>query len=55
MMKIKMFSTGQYKLKGYEVIPILEEDTTTKEYIQHKLKGFRLIIILQKKAKEAKI
>lgn len=54
-MKIKMFSTGQYKLKSYEYIPILKEDTTTKEYIQHKLKGFRLIVILQKKEKEAKI
>lgn len=51
-MKIKMFSTGQYKLKGYEGIPILEEYTTTKEYIQHKLKGFRFIIILQKQEKE---
>jgi hypothetical protein len=54
-MKIKMFSTGQYKLKGYEVIPILEEDTTTKEYVQHRLKGFRLIIILQKQEKEVQI
>lgn len=51
-MKIKMFSTGQYKLKGYKGIPLLEEDTRTKEYIQHKLKGFRLIIILQKQEKE---
>jgi hypothetical protein len=51
-MKIKMFSTGQYKLKGYEGIPILEEDTTTNEYVQHRLKGFRLIIILQKQEKE---
>ena len=47
-----MFSTGQYKLKAYEYIPILEEDTRTKEYIQHKLKEFRLIIILQKQEKE---
>lgn len=54
-MKIKMFSTGQYKLKAYEVIPILKEDTTTKEYIQHKLKGFRLIIILQKQEKEDRL
>lgn len=52
MKKIKMFSTGRYKLKAYEAIPILEEYTTTKDYIQHKLKGFRLIIILQKKERK---